>query len=404
MLVAAAIGFAVAGLGHFELPSVGAGGVPQVLPVAAQRTATPTVVSAAEAAVRDTITRANDAQAKAFTAGDDTLMRATATQSFYAQLVGTNADLRAAGVRAIELVDLSFDSVTVTGDTANAATRETWRLTYADGSAVEDTARNVYTLVLEDGAWKIDTDEQPDAAVTDPISPEQPSVTTPLAREVSTSSNWSGYAANGGSYTSVSGTWVVPTVSTTTSGADATWVGIGGLGSNDLIQAGTQATVAGGTVEYTAWTEMLPASSRTVPLTVAAGDTVTVTITERSPGVWDITIANGTTGQRYTTSVRHASTHASAEWIQEVPSVGRGLLPLDDFGTVRFTDASAVRDGQTVDLASSGAKAITMINNAGQALAQPSAIGADGHSFTVTRTSATAGGSGSFPQGRRRRG
>jgi len=307
-------------------------------------------------------------------------------------------------VRGIELVELSFEDVSVSGDTANATTVETWRSTYADGSAVEDTARNVYTLVRENGTWKVDTDEQPEAAVTDPISPEEPAVTTPLARDVSTSSNWSGYAANGGSYTSVSGTWVVPTVSTTTSGADATWVGIGGLGSNVLIQAGTQATVSGGTVEYTAWTEMLPASSHTVPLTVGAGDTVTVTITERATGLWDITIANDTTGQRYTTSVRYTSTHSSAEWIQEVPSVGRGLLPLDDFGTLRFTDASAIRDGQTVDLASSAAKPITMINSAGQALAQPSAVGADGHSFTVTRTSAGAGGTGSFPQGRRRRG
>jgi hypothetical protein len=48
-----------------------------------------------------------------------------------------------------------------------------------------------------------------------------------------------------------------------------------------------------------------------------------------------------------------------------------------------------------------GAKAITMINGQGQAIAQPSTIGGDGSSFTVARTEAT-----SSPQsgGGRRRG
>src|SRR5580692_4075887 len=42
--------------------------------------------------------------------------------------------------------------------------------------------------------------------------------------------NWSGYVATDGTYTSVSGSWTVPTV-TNASGdvADATWVGIGGV-------------------------------------------------------------------------------------------------------------------------------------------------------------------------------
>ena len=53
----------------------------------------------------------------------------------------------------------------------------------------------------------------------------------------------------------------------------------------DLIQAGTQATVTGdGSVTYSAWTEILPDFSRTTPLQVTAGDTVTVTITEQTNG------------------------------------------------------------------------------------------------------------------------
>lgn len=401
--VAAAVGFAAAGLGHAGLPVPDlAAAVGRVAPVAVSGAATAGTDASAVAAVRDAVTRSNTAQAKAFASGDDTLMRVAATPSFYDEMVRTNADLRAAGIASIELAGLRFESVAVTGDTATATTVEIWRSTYADGSRIENTDRNVYTLVRQGAAWVVDTDQHPQSAVTAPTAPGRPVVPVPVASDASTSSNWSGYAASGGTYTAVSGTWVVPSVSATSPGADATWVGIGGLGSRDLIQAGTQATVSGGSVEYTAWTEQLPASSQTVPLTVRAGDTVTVAITERSSGLWDIVIRNDTNGDRYATTVRYTSMNSSAEWIQEVPAVGRGLLPLDDFGTVRFTSATAVRDGVTVDLRSSAARGITMINGAGQALAQPSAIGVDGRSFSVARTGAAS--SGGIPQGRRRRG
>ena len=60
-------------------------------------------------------------------------------------------------------------------------------------------------------------------------------------------------------------------------GIDAAWVGIGGVRGRDLIQAGTQQTVSGnGSTQYQAWIEMLPQSSRPVPLTVHAGDSVSV--------------------------------------------------------------------------------------------------------------------------------
>jgi hypothetical protein len=78
------------------------------------------------------------------------------------------------------------------------------------------------------------------------------------------------------------------------------------------------------------------------------------------------------------------------------------MIPLDDFGTLHFGAASAVRDGQSLSLRALGPQAITMINGLRQPLAQPSVIGADGSSFSVTRTQAqsTSGGG----TGRRRRG
>ena len=87
--------------------------------------------------------------------------------------------------------------------------------------------------------------------------------------------------------------------------------------------------------------------------------------------------------------------------MQEAPSAGRGTIPLDDFGTLAFSGATAVRDGRSMDLKALGAQAITMINGARQPLATPSVIGSDGQTFSVIRTqnqSTSAGGQ------RRRRG
>ena len=357
---------------------------------------------AAVAAVKDAITRANQAQAQAYARNDPTLMRATATDSYYQELVQTNQGIQSSGARSIELVSLDWVDVTVSGTTAQATTNETWRTTYTDGSVAESTDRNDYTLVIESGAWKISADVQPTTQIISPSTGISPTVTQPgsPASVTSSSSNWSGYAASGGNFTSVTATWTVPNVSSNTSGADATWVGIGGLTSRDLIQAGTQAMVDGSGVSYTSWIEMLPQSSREVPLSISAGDSVTVSITQQSGDDWLISMKNNTTGGTYNTTVQYSSSNSSAEWVQEAPSVGRGLVSLDQFGVVQFSRASAVRDGKQMSLSALGAKAITMINGQGQAIAQPSTVSSDGSSFTIARTDAT-----STPQtgGRRRR-
>jgi len=358
--------------------------------VPAVQTGTSSTDSAAIAAVKDVIQRANQAQVQAFARNDPTFMQATATASYYQELVQTNQGLRSSGAQSIALTNLEWVDASVSGTTANAVTNETWRTTYSDGSVADSTDRNEYTLVLQAGAWKISADVQPNTQAITPGAGTAPQPGSP-ASVTSSSSNWSGYAAGGGTYTSVTGTWTVPTVSATTSGADATWVGIGGLTSNDLIQAGTQAMVDGsGTVEYSSWIEMLPQSSKTVPLSVSAGDSVTVTITQQSGNDWLISMKNNTTNGAYTVTVQYDSSNSSAEWVQEAPSIGRGLVSLDQFGTLQFSGATAVRDGKSMTASALGAKAITMINRQGQAIAQPSTIASDGSSFSVTRTDATS--------------
>ena len=147
---------------------------------------------------------------------------------------------------------------------------------------------------------------------------------------------------------------------------------------------------------------MLPDAAKTITLDVAPGDSITVTITEQSSGVWLISMVNNTTRDSYQRTVTYTSSRSSAEWIQEAPSSGRGIVPLDDFGTVRFTGGSAVRDGKTLDLGALGATPVAMINRAGQAIAQPSTLGTDGSSFAVTRTDAPGNVQGGGRNFRRR--
>lgn len=204
-----------------------------------------------------------------------------------------------------------------------------------------------------------------------------------------TSSNWAGYIENGGTFTNVSASWNIPLASPaagTAEASDATWVGIGGTATRDLIQAGTQAILINGQTSYQAWYEILPASSTPMPITVNPGDFVTASIFESSPNLWTIRFSDSTNGQNYSAVVPYASSHSSAEWIEEMPSwTGGPVIPLDNFGTVQFQNAFSTKNGISGNLTVNGAQAMTMLNSLSQVLAAPSAIGNDQTSFSVTR-------------------
>jgi len=210
------------------------------------------------------------------------------------------------------------------------------------------------------------------------------------AEDSSASYNWAGYVASGGDYTEVSGTWIVPYVENLDgNGADATWVGIGGVGRHDLIQAGTEALpLEDGSVVYAAWYELLPDDSHMVPFKVAPGDSVTVTVKEETTNHWVIDFENNTTGDSYKKRVAYESSYASAEWIEEMPLSPDVPLTLNHFGVVEFTDGHAVQDGELVSIEESGAKPLRMENGGGETLAIVSEIGKDGESFSVARTDA----------------
>jgi hypothetical protein len=386
-----------------SVPRIGAvaapnGGSPSPSAVAAATPGTTVATDPLQAAIQQVIQRGDEEQAQAVATKNPSVMADTSTADFSQQQVLTNQDLVSNGVTAIKLVNIEWGPITVNGASATATAWETWTTTYSDGTTEQSRDRNVYTLVQDNGAWKVSADVHPDEAQAtapggtgtgNPSSGRQPSQPRVPSGQ-NTSQNWSGYSASGGVFTSVNATWTVPQFAPDSpAGADAAWVGIGGVNTRDLIQAGTQQTVSGsGSTQYQAWVETLPQASHPVPLTIHPGDSVTISISQvpQTQDRWLVSFKNNTTVQTYQVTETYTSSMSSADWIQEAPSAARGRqIPLDSFGSIDFSQASAVKDGKTVTLAAAGGQAITMIGRGGQALAKPSALGSDGASFTVTR-------------------
>lgn len=214
-----------------------------------------------------------------------------------------------------------------------------------------------------------------------------------LATSTDLSYNWAGYVAQGGSsYTGVTGRWIVPKVASDTRlSADAAWVGIGGVVSDDLIQAGTQAiALPSGRVSYQAWIERMPDPSVPLPIDIEPGDEVSVDVHQTAPGLWSVTVDNITSGDVYRTQVAYQSSLSSAEWIEEMPaSLGGGFIPLDQFGSVRFLSGAAIVDGAAQTIAQAGGSPLSMINRQGEVLAVTSVLSANG-GFIVGRSAAQA--------------
>jgi hypothetical protein len=352
------------------------------------------------AAIQQVVQRGNEAQVEAIKANDPSRMADTSTSAHHQELVQVNQDLLAHGVKEIALLNLEWGPIAIDGQRATATTYETWRTTYEDGTTEQSRDRNDYVLVQEGGSWKVESNTHPEANAPQPgqgsgAPAPRPVPAVPGVPDESqnTSHNWSGYAATNGEYTGVGATWTVPEFEPDRPfGVDAAWVGIGGVRTRDLIQAGTsQAIAPSGATQYQAWVETLPEAALPVPLTVNPGDSVTVTVQEQSQNNWLISFVNNTTGQTYEHRERYNSSNSSAEWVQEAPSTGGGqVLPLSEFDSVSFTDAWTIKNGERMSIADANARAITMVGANNQALAVPSELSADGSSFNVARTDVPA--------------
>jgi hypothetical protein len=167
------------------------------------------------------------------------------------------------------------------------------------------------------------------------------------------SSNWAGAILIGSGYTSVTGTFTVPTPST--SGSGAAWVGIDGdTCQTAILQTGIDWTKSGDSITYDAWYEWYPDYSYDFSgITLAAGNTVKVTVTASSLTGGTAVVENVSTGKTVTHTFSNEGSEGdlceeNAEWIVEDYEEGSSLVSFADFGTVTFTGASAIENGETV--------------------------------------------------------
>jgi len=201
------------------------------------------------------------------------------------------------------------------------------------------------------------------------------------------STNWSGYADTGSSFSNVSASWTEP--SATCGRAEqlaAFWVGIDGYSSDSVEQDGTLIECYGGTAYQYTWWEMYPTNDiQVVGETLAAGDTITSTVT-RSGTSYTLTVADAANPADSFTETETCSSCAntSAEWIAEAPSSSSSVYPLADFRSWTASSAS-VTEGSTSGVISSFTDdEITMVDSSGRTKALPGSLNSGGNSFSVT--------------------
>ena len=250
------------------------------------------------------------------------------------------------------------------------------------------------------------------------------------------SSNWAGYVVGGSDsntqFSNVSGSWVQPT-SKCSSGQDyaAFWVGIGGDdgqssslgqsslgdgGSTSLEQIGTQGDCTGNGTEYYAWYELVPAAPVQLSLAIHPGDHISASVGVNGSNI-AFSLTDKTTGQSFTKTIQASNPDtSSAEWVAEAPSQCDGSgnctpLPLSDFGTVDFTNATATANGHTgtisdpnwtaqpIALGSGGTYDVGYGSSQNTAGATPSSLSSDGSSFSVAWQQSGAGSSSSQTSG-----
>jgi hypothetical protein len=170
-----------------------------------------------------------------------------------------------------------------------------------------------------------------------------------------TSTNWSGavsFAAKGDSATYVIGQWTVPDVVAPGLGSYycASWVGIDGDGSGDVLQAGTECDVVSFgffTAKQTyVWWEWYPNYEVQIAnFPVTSGDVMFCAICVHSDTEAGFYLTNLTTGASTSfTKTAPEGTHLvgnCAEWIVEAPTVNGGQSALARYGDVYFDECIA---------------------------------------------------------------
>jgi hypothetical protein len=179
------------------------------------------------------------------------------------------------------------------------------------------------------------------------------------ANATETSTNWCGgvvFAPAGKAFKWVSGVWTIPNVNPATTDGSvsycASWIGIDGDNSDDVLQAGVECEVrsAGGQVQRNiyAWWEWFPEAEVSLDnFPVAAGDEVSLVITveDGSTTMAKVMFSNQTQGTATSFEITAPTgtmvTGNCAEWIVERPSIGGQIAGLALYDMVTFSGSDA---------------------------------------------------------------
>jgi hypothetical protein len=229
----------------------------------------------------------------------------------------------------------------------------------------------------------------------------------------STSGNWSGYAVpleTSGvtdTFSDVQGTWTVPTVTGVTGNTSATysssWVGLDGYTSGTVEQIGTEQDWTGRARQYYVWFEMYPSGAYEIEgFPVNPGDSISAQVQyvgqtsvpvgrgkSELESVFQLTIENTTKRESFSVPTSYttvaAAARTSAEWVEEAPS-SREILPLADFGAVKFSNCEAASihsGGKLAPINLWTLDPLTMIDpNGGESV--PTSLSANGEAFSVS--------------------
>jgi len=157
------------------------------------------------------------------------------------------------------------------------------------------------------------------------------------------SSNWSGYAVTGGTYSKVSANWTQPTATCNGTKYAAFWVGLDGYNSNSVEQTGSDSDCVGSSPSYYGWYEMYPANPVYYTNTVRPGDSMSASVTFSGSDTYTLVLTDHTQGWTKTKSINESGfSRSSAEVITEAPccTSSGGILPLADFHTINYTSSS----------------------------------------------------------------
>ncbi|HUI47716.1 MAG TPA: G1 family glutamic endopeptidase [Acidimicrobiia bacterium] len=232
----------------------------------------------------------------------------------------------------------------------------------------------------------------PSAAVGAPMLVHEPAHISVLSRGTEYSTNWSGYADQGATFTDVRAAWTQPAVTCPSRQRQyaSFWVGLDGYASNSVEQIGTDSDCAGRNEPvYYAWYEMYPAGSVSLSSSrypVAVGDSMAAEVSA-SGTTFTLTLHDTTRGWTYKTAkTSSAAQKSSAEWVAEAPSSCYWtctVLPLANFNAMSFTASSTVGNGQSGTISTFENSEIVMVTNGGTVKAQPSTL-TNGNAFSDT--------------------